>query len=69
MKLAREYGVEELLPFTVKGTEERLRRRLENGLRVRGTGYGQHVKGKKSERTMRVRYVLSLVNCLVANLE
>ncbi|KAI9817015.1 MAG: hypothetical protein M1826_001679 [Phylliscum demangeonii] len=50
VKLARENGVEELLPFTVKGTEERLRRRQELGLRVRGTGVGQKVKGKKWER-------------------
>ncbi|RDW64097.1 hypothetical protein BP5796_10599 [Coleophoma crateriformis] len=55
VKLARQHGVEELLPFTVKGTEERLRRRAENGLRVKGTGVGQKVKGKESERTMKAR--------------
>src|SRR5947207_2555888 len=49
-KLARKHGVEGFLPFTVKGTEERLRRRIENGLRVRGTGIGQKVKGKGWER-------------------
>jgi len=58
VKLARNHGVEELLPHTVKGTEERLRRRVENGLRVKGTGVGQKVKGKASERTMKGRYVL-----------
>ncbi len=58
MKLARNYGVEELLPHTVKGTQERLRRRMENGLRVKGTGIGQKVKGKESERTLKGRYVL-----------
>jgi large subunit ribosomal protein L25 len=57
VKLARQYGVEELLPHTVKGTEERLRRRAENGLRVKGTGVGQRVKGKESERTLKGRYV------------
>lgn len=58
VKLARQHGVEELLPPTVKGTEERLRRRVENGLRVKGTGVGQRVKGKESERTLKGRYVL-----------
>ena len=57
VKLARQHGVEELLPYTVKGTEERLRRRAENGLRVKGTGVGQRVKGKESERTLKARYV------------
>jgi large subunit ribosomal protein L25 len=57
VKLARQNGVEELLPHTVKGTEERLRRRMENGLRVKGTGIGQRVKGKESERTLKGRYV------------
>lgn len=55
VKLARQHGVEELLPFTVKGTEERVRRRMENGLRVKGTGIGQRVKGKESERTLKAR--------------
>ncbi|KAH8602792.1 hypothetical protein B0O99DRAFT_604318 [Bisporella sp. PMI_857] len=55
VKLARKHGVEELLPPTVKGTEERMRRRAENGLRVKGTGVGQRVKGKESERTMKAR--------------
>lgn len=58
VKLARAHGIEELLPHTVKGTEERLRRRQENGLRVKGTGIGQRVKGKESERTLKGRYVL-----------
>lgn len=55
VKLARQHGVEGLLPFTVKGTEERLRRREENGLRVKGTGVGQKVKGKAWERTLKGR--------------
>lgn len=57
MKLARNHGVEELLPFTVKGTEYRLQKRLEHGLRVKGTGVGQQVKGKMWERTLKGRYV------------
>jgi hypothetical protein len=57
IKLAREHGVEELLPPSVKSTAERIRRRTENGLRVKGTGVGQRVKGKESERTLKGRYV------------
>lgn len=56
-KLARQHGVEELLPLSVKSTEEKLRKRMENGLRVKGTGVGQRVKGKESERTLKARYV------------
>ena len=55
VKLARAHGVEELLPFTQKGTEERIRKREEHGLRVKGTGVGQRVKGKEWERTMKGR--------------
>lgn len=53
VKLARQHGVEELLPFTIKGTQERLRRRQEGGLRVKGTGVGQRVKGKMWERALK----------------
>jgi len=56
--LARQYGVESLLPFTVKKTEERLTRRLEHGLRVKGTGVGEKVRGKIQERTLKARYVI-----------
>jgi large subunit ribosomal protein L25 len=58
VKLARESGVEELLPFTNKGTEERIRVRVEHGLRVRGTGVGQKVKGHLYERMLATKYVL-----------
>lgn len=44
--------MEELLPPTPKGTLERLRKRVELGLRVKGTGVGQTVKGHKHERQM-----------------
>ena len=63
VKLAREHGVEELLPFTNKGTETRLSKRVELGLRVRGTGVGQKVKGHKHERQLAVKYVW--VECCV----
>lgn len=55
VKVARANGVEDLLPYTVKGTEERIMKRQEQGLRVKGTGIGQKVKGKLWERTMKGR--------------
>ncbi|KAK4116344.1 hypothetical protein N656DRAFT_765328 [Canariomyces notabilis] len=55
VKMAREHHVEELLPFTPKGTEERLRKRVELGLRVKGTGVGQKVKGHKHERQLQAK--------------
>ena len=55
VKMARANGIEDLLPYTTKGTEERIRRRAEHGLRVKGTGVGQKVKGKLWERTMKGR--------------
>ena len=53
VRMAQANGVEELLPYTVKGTSERVARRKEHGLRVKGTGAGQKVKGKLWERTMK----------------
>lgn len=55
VKLARQHGVEELLPFTVKGTAEKRRRREEQGLRIKGTGVGQKVKGHIWERTLKAK--------------
>ncbi|KAK0657647.1 hypothetical protein B0T16DRAFT_488757 [Cercophora newfieldiana] len=52
VKLARKHHVEELLPYTVKGTEAKLRKRVELGLRVKGTGVGEKVKGHKHERQL-----------------
>ncbi|KAK4220106.1 hypothetical protein QBC37DRAFT_393889 [Rhypophila decipiens] len=52
VKIARQYGVEELLPYTPKKTEERIKKRVELGLRVKGTGVGQKVKGHKHERQL-----------------
>jgi large subunit ribosomal protein L25 len=57
VKLARENGVEELLPYTPKKTTERLAKRVELGLRVKGTGVGQTVKGHKHEREILQKYV------------
>lgn len=54
-KLARSYGVEELLPYTVKKSGEKEKRRLERGLRVKGTGVGEKVKGHAWERTLHGR--------------
>ena len=55
VKLARTHGVEELLPTTIKGTQERIDRRKEHGLRVKGTGVDQKVKGHWRERTLKGR--------------
>lgn len=44
--------MEELLPPGRKSREYKEVRRAEVGLRVRGTGIGQKVKGHKWERTM-----------------
>ena len=51
-KLARTYKVADLLPASSKDPEERTRRRVETGLRVKGTGVGQLVRGKKWERML-----------------
>lgn len=51
-KLARIYGVEALLPPSIKATEYKEQRLLERGLAVKGTGEGQKVKGHKWEREM-----------------
>jgi hypothetical protein len=49
----------------VKKTEERIGRRLEFGLRVKGTGVGEKVRGKISERGLKNRYVvLNFLCCL-----
>ncbi|TFB06493.1 Diphthamide biosynthesis protein 4 [Trichoderma ghanense] len=59
VKLAREHGVEELLPETTKGTEYRLAHRVEHGLRVKGTGVGQKVKGHIHERHMIAKFLVN----------
>ncbi|KAF3768942.1 hypothetical protein M406DRAFT_251390 [Cryphonectria parasitica EP155] len=52
VKMAREHGVEELLPQTSKMTEARLAKRVEYGWRGKGTGVGQKVKGHIHERQL-----------------
>ena len=63
VKLAREHGVEELLPETNKRSDTRIAKRVELGLRVKGTGVGQKVKGRIHERHMIGKYVIPRV-CL-----
>ena len=65
VKLARDHGVEELLPFTHKATEERIRKRVELGLRVKGTGVGQKVKGHKYERQLEDKYGSPFIRAMV----
>lgn len=65
VKMARENGVEDLLPDTRKATEYKLAHRVEHGLRVKGTGVGQKVKGHIHERHMIAKYVGGLVMALV----
>lgn len=67
VQLAREHGVEELLPETTKGTEYRLAHRVEHGLRVKGTGVGQKVKGHIHERHMIAKYVSSARYATIQN--
>jgi large subunit ribosomal protein L25 len=55
VKLAKRYGVEQLLPPGRKSSEFKETRRLERGLQIKGTGIGQKVKGHRWERTMETR--------------
>lgn len=55
VKLAVAHDVVDLLPWTMKKPGEREARRIESGLRVKGTGEGQKVKGKSWERTLKGR--------------
>jgi large subunit ribosomal protein L25 len=52
VKLARQYEIEDLLPPGRKSTVFKQTRLLERGLRIKGTGEGQKVKGHKWERRM-----------------
>ncbi len=60
-QLARRHGVEELLPPSDRSPAARLERRVALGLRVKGTGVGQRVKGHAHERGMEAKYVSFLV--------
>ncbi|KAK2752530.1 hypothetical protein FQN55_006643 [Onygenales sp. PD_40] len=55
VRLAQEYGVEELLPPGRKSKVYKDTKVIEKGLRIRGTGVGHKVKGHKWERTMETR--------------
>lgn len=55
VKKAMNYGVAELLPHTNKMPWVKAQRREEQGLRVKGTGVGEKVKGKAWERTAKGR--------------
>jgi len=57
VKLAQEHGVEDLLPESQKSPAARLTKRVEHGLRVKGTGVGQRVKGHKEEKESLKKYV------------
>jgi len=52
-KTAAQFGVEELLPWSMKLPAVKLARREERGLRMRGTGEGERVKGHAWERGMK----------------
>lgn len=52
VKLARQHGIEELLPPGRKSTAFKEQRLVEIGLRVKGTGEGHKVKGHKWERNL-----------------
>nr|POE48400.1 54s ribosomal protein l25, mitochondrial [Quercus suber] len=54
-RLATEHHVLSLMPPSVKHPEIKEQKRILNGLRVKGTGVGQKVKGKYWERTLRSR--------------
>lgn len=55
VKLAIKFDVEALLPPGRKSTEYKDARVLEKGLRIKGTGIGQRVKGHKWERQMKTK--------------
>lgn len=52
VKLARDHGVADLMPESDKNPETKLRKRVEFGLRTKGTGVGQSVKGHQYERRL-----------------
>lgn len=54
-RLAQAHHVLPLMPVAPKHPDVRERMRIERGLRVKGTGHGQKVKGKYWERTLQSR--------------
>ena len=55
-KLAQKHGVLDLMPVSPKHPKVKEKKRLE-GVKVKGTGVGQRVKGHKWERTLGVRII------------
>ncbi|GAB7359220.1 hypothetical protein MBLNU230_g5879t1 [Neophaeotheca triangularis] len=54
-KLAQLHHVLPLMPESPKHPETKEQKRVQNGLRVQGTGLGRKVKGKMWERTLKGR--------------
>ncbi|KAK0792487.1 54S ribosomal protein L25, mitochondrial [Friedmanniomyces endolithicus] len=54
-KLAQEHNVMPLMPICPKHPDVKTQSRIQHGLRVKGTGEGQRVKGKHWERTLQQR--------------
>ncbi|KAJ4414679.1 54S ribosomal protein L25, mitochondrial [Gnomoniopsis sp. IMI 355080] len=52
IKLAKQHGLEDLLPHSSKKTEVKLTKKVALGWRGKGTGVGQTVKGHKHERML-----------------
>lgn len=59
IQMARDHGVAELMPASAKDPAQRLALRVEHGLRVKGTGVGQKVKGHIHERHMIAKCVVT----------
>lgn len=55
VKMATKYGVADLLPPGPKAKDYKEAKYEEKGLRIKGTGIGQKVKGHKWERTLKGR--------------
>lgn len=60
VKVARKHGLQDLLPFSTKDVETKLKRKVALGWRGKGTGVGQKVKGHKHERMLGAKYVVFL---------
>lgn len=54
-KAAERYGMETMMPWSMKASAVKLERRETRGLRVKGTGEGDKVKGKAWERSSKGR--------------
>ncbi|WPH03079.1 Hypothetical protein R9X50_00595300 [Acrodontium crateriforme] len=54
-KLAEQHNVLPLMPMSPKHPQAKEQSRIDHGLRVKGTGVGQRVKGHHWERTLKTR--------------